>query len=325
MGRRAREALIALALAASAQHLAAQNPPPAPAAPPRDSLAREQIYNDIIPPGAAFAPRVPLVEGTVYRVEIQPATATVSIRSAGRPTLPPLFMVPLEGGGGGASQTSAFLIVPRSTEEYRFDVTVYGTEPVRLRVETDPREMSRYARMREATKNLPAAGVSLRAVYIGPFVRPRSSYSPPPPRGNAAASGVEACFAVVPHGTWSAGRLGGCLLAVARLQRPDTAGALWYFGTEPEIGLSAPGSAIEQSVTLTIGIASADNLPSGNEATDYVVYALGYRVVTRLVGRHLYADAEASVASARENVGFLNATGKGNIVPRLALGMQFRF
>jgi hypothetical protein len=87
MGRRAREALIALALAASAQDLAAQNPPSAaPATPPRDSMAREQIYNDIIPPGAAFAPRVPLVEGTVYRVEIQPATATLSIRSAGRPT-----------------------------------------------------------------------------------------------------------------------------------------------------------------------------------------------------------------------------------------------
>jgi hypothetical protein len=328
MGRRARHALIVLACAVSAQALAAQNPPPAapPSQPQHDSMARELLLDEMFPVGTStITPRVTLSEGVVYRVEIQPASAQVTIRSVRQPSQPPLFMVPLEGGGApGANQTAAFLVIPRSSEDYRFDVTDFGPEAVRLRVWTDPREMSRYARMRQATKGRPAAGLSLRAVYMGPFVRPRSSFSPPSPRGNAAASGLEACFGVVAHGTWSSGRLGGCVIAVGHLQRPDAAGALWYIGTEPEIELSPSGSVVEQAVTLTIAVASSDDLPVQSLSTDYVVFGVGYRVATRLAGR-LRVEAEAGVASVHESDGFLSGVGKPQVVPRLAAGLQLRF
>jgi len=326
-------ALVALLLAAGA---VAQNPPAAaanpqagPTAPPaaRDSMRRVRIYDDVFPPGtSAFAPRLTLTEGMVYRVEIQPATANISIRSARRPSLPPLMMVPLEGGGPpGATETYSALIVPRSTEEYRLDVTNYGTEPVTVRVETDPKEMSRYARVRAATQGIPMAGLSIRAVYIGAFIRPNAGYSSTPtPTGNASATGVEACFAMLPHGVTST-PWGGCVIAVGRFERPDGAGRLWYIGTEPELELSDPRATFHHSLTFTLGMASADMGASGQESTDYVLYALGYRVATQLAGRHVYLDAEADVASMRESDGFLSGTGKARLVPRLALGVLFGF
>lgn len=323
MGGRARHALISLALAASAQRLAAQNPPPAatPAA-ARDSMAREQILNEIIPVGATFAPRVTLIEGTVYRVEIQPASATFSVRSARRPSLPPLFLIPLGGGGPpGVSQTAAFLLVPRSTEEYRFDVAAYGTEPVRLRVETDPREMARYTRMREATKNLSPAGLSLRAVYLGAFIRPQRS-DLLDQAGSASATGVEACFALVPRGAWSFGRLGGCALSIARYQRPDPAGGMWFVGTEPAYVLSRPGATIETSIVATLGIGAAT--PPFN--MDYLDLGLGFQVATGIpgLGRHWHAEAEAGFARLQELGNGLEPKGRANIVPHLGLGLQFR-
>ena len=323
MDRGAREALTALALAACASGVAAQNPPTVPPAPPRDSLAREQIYNDIIPPRAAFAPRIPLVEGQVYRVEIQPATATVAVRSAGRPTLPPLFMVPLAGGGGGASETAAFLIVPRATEEYRFDVTVHGTEPVRLRVETDPREMSRYARMREATKDLPAAGVGLRAVYLGAFVRPRLTSGAS--AGMASAYGVEGCLAVVPSGAWLSGPIGGCVLAIGRLVRPDSAGGLWVLSLEPRYQFSAKDAPLQQSVVLTLSIATSVGQAAGTLKTDYVAFGLSYHVATRWIGRHVFVEAEAGLARLQVLGDGIEPLGRASIVPHLAAGLQLRY
>lgn len=69
-------------------------------------MAREQVLNEIVPVGASFAPRATLIKGTVYRVGIQPVSAGVAVRSARRPSLPPLFLIPLEGGGApGVSQT----------------------------------------------------------------------------------------------------------------------------------------------------------------------------------------------------------------------------
>jgi len=104
-----------------------------------------------------------------------------------------LLLIPIEGGGTpGASRTAAYLLVPRATERYRIDVAG-GEPPIRVRVETDPREMSRWARMQQETKDLPMAGLSLRGGYLGPFVRPRAAGVPP--TGTASAAGVEACFA----------------------------------------------------------------------------------------------------------------------------------
>ncbi len=336
MDRGPHHALIAALLLATATTAAAQNPPSPPPSPDttqpttarRDTLARALVLDEMFAVGpSALVPRVALEEGVVYRVELQPAAAIITVRSARRPSQPPLFLVPLEGGGPvGASQTAAFLVVPRSTEEYRFDVAVEGTEPVRVRVWTDPREMSRYARMRQATKDLPMAGLGIRAVYMGPFVRPNQKVpNPGVPRGTASAAGVEVCLAAVPRGAWVSGPVGGCVLAVGGFARPDSAGGLWYIGTEPRYELTAPGAGVEQSVVLTVGIATTFGTAGSSKRTDYIALALGYHVATRALGRHLYVEAEGDLARMQELGAGLEPTGPASLVPRLGAGLQLRF
>ena len=330
MGGRHARTLIVL-VAALARAALAQNPPapsPTQPSPPdttrRDSMMPRQIFNDIFPVGtSAYAPRITLEAGMVYRVELQPATAEVSIRSARRPSLPPLFMVPIGSGGfNAATETYAALVVPRSTEEYRFDVTNTGTEPVTLRVWTDPREQSRYARMRAATKGLPMAGLGVRFMYLGAFVRPapESGLSPGSHLGSAAAWGVETCLGVVPLGGWVSGRWGGCVLAIGRLARPDSVSGLWFIGTEPQYTFSAANASVEQSIVLTMGVATP---VSGS--TDYLELAVGYKAATRLLGRHLYVEADASLCRIQHLAGGPETVGQASLVPRLAGGVELRF
>jgi len=318
MGSRARVALIALSLALAGRGLVAQNPTPAAPAPPRDSLAREQVYDDVFPGGS---PWVTLTEGVVYRLEIQPAGATITIRSARQPSPQPLLLIPIEGGGTpGASRTAAYLLVPRATERYRIDVAG-GEPPIRVRVETDPREMSRWARMQQETKDLPMAGLSLRGVYLGPFVRPHAAGVPP--TGTASAAGVEACFAVVPRGAWARGPLGGCALAVARYARPDSAGGMWFIGTEPAYLLSGPGARVETGIVATLGIGSAVS----SVRMDYLALGLDFQVAAAVpgLGRHWRVEAEAGLARLQRLGDGLEPDGQANVVPHFGLGLQLRF
>jgi hypothetical protein len=315
---------VPLLLASFAIGLAAQNPPSTtpPPSPRHDSLARELILDEVVAVGPSAIPlRVTLTEGTVYRLEAQPGSADIVVRSVRQPSLPPLFLMPLVGGGPpGASQASAFLLVPRSTQEYRIDVTVTGTDPVRLRVWTDPREMSRYARMRQATAHLPMAGLSVRAAYYGAFVRPG------PAQATASAFGVETCFGVVPRGAWASGPIGGCVLALGVYSRPDSAGKLLLIATEPRLELGAPGATLEKSLVLTIGLGTAFSVPRHTKM-DYLALGLGLEAATRVVGlgRHWYIEAEAGVARFQQLGAGLEPTGRASLVPHLALGLQLRF
>ena len=318
--------LAALVIAAAFSGLAAQNPPaaPAPAAPTAhpDSMARVQVLNEVFPEGtSAIAPRVTLQQGVVYRVEIQPAVATVTIRSARHPSLPPLLLVPLEGGGPpGASQTDEYLVVPLSREEYRIDVTDYGVEPVRVRVQTDPRETSRWARIQQMSKGQPAAGFSLRAVYFGAFATPNNAWFSQPP-GTASATGVEGCLAVVPRGQWIEAAFGGCVLAIARYARPNGAGLVWYLGTEPGLVVTGRHAPVETSVVLTVGLGTA----TGASQVDYSVVGLGVQVAVRtgILGGHLWPEVQIGFSSV--HVVTYGYAGKTNVVPRVAAGLELRF
>jgi hypothetical protein len=295
-----------------------------PAAAARDTLVPRLLYDDVFAPGSTIIPRVVLQAQAVYRIETQPGQR-VSVTYSRQPSQPPLFLVPLEGGPPEASQTASFLVVPRVTAEYRIDILYTVNEPVRLRIWTDPREMSRWARMRAATAGLPTAGLSLRAVSFGGFVRPRWAGFVSSPRDLASASGVEACLAVLPRGGWFSGPYGGCALAIARLARADSAGGLWLLTTEPRFELTARGATFQQSVVLTLGIGTTVALPANERQTDYVAVGLGYQVATRALGRHLYVEAEAGLARLQELGGDLEPLGKASIVPRLAAGLQLRF
>ncbi len=290
-----------------------------------DTLAPQLLDEEMLAPNSAIVPRIVLHKGTVYRIETQPAQQ-VAVRYSRLPSQPPLFMLPLGGGGPNPSGSGSVLVVPRSTEEYRIDVSYTTDQPVRLEVWTDPEEMSRWARMREKTRGLPAAGLDLRAVYLGPFIGPQvSPYSTTTSRGMASAAGVEACLAVAPRGAWVSGRVGGCVLAVSRLSRPGSAGGLWFLTTQPRYELSSPGAAIEQSVVLTAGIGTTVSLPIGSGSTDYVELGLGYLAATPLLGRHLWAEAQAGVSRMQELGGGFDPMGRASLVPDLALGVQFRF
>jgi hypothetical protein len=319
--------LLALAVAA-----AAQNPPPATPAPIRldtvrpDTLAPRLLYDETFAPGSNFVPRVTLEAGTVYRIETEPGQP-VSVSYSRRPAAQPLFLVPLSGGGPEASGSAAFLVVPQSTDEYRIDIQWTQTEPVRLTIWTDPKEMSRWARMRASTAGLPTAGLSVRAVYLGGFVRPawRSWVSQTTPRGLASAYGLEACVAVLPRGGWFSGPWGGCALALARLTRPDSAGGLWRLSIEPRYELSRPGAVVQQSVALTLGIATTVGLPGSAANTDYVGIGLGYQVATRALGRHLYVEADAGLTRMQQLGPGIEPLGRASVVPDLAAGLQYRF
>ncbi len=326
MDRRARVALIGAGLSALAAAAAAQNPPAA--APParadtaqRDTLAPRLLYDETFAPGSAIVPRIVLDAHMVYRIVTQPGQA-VNVSYSRRPTLPPLFMVPLEGGPPEASGEASFLVVPQSTDEYRIDITYTTNQPVRLEIWTDPKEMSRMARVRALSAGQPAAGFGLRAVYFGPFVRPGPEFNAATAqRGTASAAGIEACLGVIPRGEWISGPVGGCVLAVARLFRPDTAGGMWLLSTEPRWELSPPRAAVEQSVVVTVGIGTTVSHGSG----DYFELGLGYDVATRALGRGLYVEAEAGLARMQQLGGGLETIGKASIVPHLSAGLQLRF
>jgi hypothetical protein len=281
MGSRARHALIPLALAAFAQGLAAQNPP---SAPQQDSTARDTatahlIYSDVFAGETSIAPRLVLNRGVVYRIEVEPGTAVLDIRSARRPSLPPLFLVPLSREALGG-QSAAYLIVPRSTEEYRIDITASGDEPVRLRIWRDPRESARLARIHAEGFRLPILAIALRAMVIAPFRDARSSpvnslYSlNTAPQG---ALGMKACLAIVPNGRIVPDRTGGCALTFGLWYR-GTGGSFYTLGIEPEFVVSRRATA---DLSLTPQLAFGDS-HGGGFTSQYVFTGLGARYTTVL-------------------------------------------
>jgi len=277
--------LIAAAWLGAATIAAAQNPPsPRPPVTParpdsarRDSLARQLVLDEMFPAGnSAMAPRAVLTEGVVYRLEIQPAEALVSVTSVRHPSLPPLFLVPVEGGGPvGENQTAAFLLVPRSTDEYRLTAQVTGNEPVRLRVWTDPKEMARYTRIRAEGFRLPTLAAAVHVMYLSRF---RDAYASPfdtlygyttEPQ---AAVGLKGCLAVVPNGRLLPDRLGGCALALTFWRRG--AGRNFYsIGIEPEVVvIRRPSSELSLSPQLAFG-----NTTGGAPRAAYVFIGAGGR------------------------------------------------
>ena len=325
MGGRARRRLIVAALLAVAHGGAAQNPPPAP---PRDTTSRQLMFEDVFTAQSALPGYVDLEEGVVYRVEVQPAQARVAIRVRRHPSLPPLLMVPMSGEGA-ASQTRSYLIVPRASDEYRIDVSVLRDEPVRLRIWTDPREMSHYAKMRLQTRGLPMAGFSVQVVSLGAFARPfgPANTTPSTPPGNASAAGLEACLALTPRGTWLKGPIGGCVLTLGRYWRPRPAGGMLFIGTEPRLELTRPAARVEGSVAVTLGIGTSVAVPNEMPGMDYLVLGVGLHSATRVpaLGRHLYLEAEAGLARIQELAEDPETKGPTRLVPRGAAGLQLRF
>ena len=295
---------------------AAQNPPPAQTP---DTLTPQQIFNDVFAPNSAIAGYVILSAGVVYRVEVE-GDATVDFRVRRHPSMPPLLMVPLSREAAGMG-TSSYLMVPPESDEYRLDVTVLGGEPVRVRVWSDPREMSRWARMRQATRALPKAGLGLRIGYVGAFARLPRGFSDS--AGTASGLGAELCLGVVPRGGWSYGGFGGCVLQVAYYGR-GVDGNVLFFSVAPRLEVTPRRSSIQVSVTAQAGLGTTLSVAAyGGDSETYLALGLGLDGAVPL-SRHVWLDAEAGIVRIQPTAGGA-LIGAAHLVPHVATGLQFRF
>ncbi len=271
-----------------------------------DTLGPVEVFNDVFPGTRGY---VVLSEGVVYRIEVVPA-ATITIRSARRPRTPPLFLTPLDEQTD-PQQGRSFLIVPRESEEFRIDVA--ASDPVRVRIIRDLRESARWARLRQATRDLPAAGVSLRAAYLGAFSMPQISATDPDSRDGL---GYEICVAAVPRGAWLDGPVGGCALTLARYDRgPEATVAL---GIAPHVVLSHP----DRSVEIGVGISGWIGTQTGRREETYWMLGFDLLASTPVAGR-LLLEAQGGVRYiAVDSPG--GSTATANTVPHLAVGLQIR-
>jgi hypothetical protein len=319
VGGRAHRALIAAALVAVSPSAVAQNPPPAPV---RDSAIPQLIYNEVFAPGALLPGFVTLSDGVVYRVEVQPARAVVSFRVRTHATLPPLLMVPLSGEAAGG-ETASYLIVPRASDEYRVDVTALGDEPVRVRIWIDPKESSRFARIRTEGFRVPTIALAVRAVYLATF-RDAFSSSQDAAFGfhtaPESAVGIEGCLAVLPNGRILPDRVGGCAITFAQWSRPS--GRTFYtVGIAPELVVRRTGAtALSLSPHLAFGSTNG-----GRPTAQYVLIGLGGRYTAPFafspaVGYQL----EATVVDIRSLPAALDTRRVSALTLRLAAGLMLK-
>jgi hypothetical protein len=303
-------ALVALASATLAQ----TDPLPADSA--------RQIFNDVFIGQPAPPAYVILSEGTVYRLEMEPATAQVAVRVARHPSLPPLFLIPLSDASGSAGGI-AYLLVPRTSGEYRLDVTTAGDEPVRVRIMLDPKENARWARMRDASRGQRPAGLAVQAVVLGPFADYRRNPAGPTAAVRTPGVGLEVCLAVQPYGTWFRGPVGGCALSLTHVWREGRANAL-FLGTNPSVQLSAAGAPIEVAlgVSAALGASTTGNTAHGT-LTFYQV-GLEVELATRLGSGASRTSLALTGGVARIWLSTRDASqALAAIVPRVAAGIRY--
>jgi len=302
-------ALITLAHSAAAQQR-----------PPADTTGPRILFNEVFPVNSAIPGYVVLSEGVVYRIELEPGSATLSIRAARRPTLPPVFLVPISNEALPQG-SSAYLMVPRSSEEYRLDVTALGDEPVRVRIWSDPRESARWARIRAEGSRAPALGGALHAVYMAVF---RDAYASPydslagyhtSPR---AAYGLEGCLRVVPNGRVLPARVGGCALTLGLWFR-DSGRDFYTIGIAPEIVVARAGL---RTLALSPQMAFGRSV-GGKPSAAYVLLALGVRYSFPLARRPVLGwDIEGAVVNVRSLPGAFDPRRVSAVTLRLGAGLR---
>jgi hypothetical protein len=175
--------------------------------------------------------------------------------------------------------------------------------------------------MREATRNERPAGISLRAVFLGPFrSMQRTSYEP---AQTASATGMEACLALLPHGSWTKGALGGCLLSLTLLHRGRAAGNVFFIGTAPRVELWATPGATSLALELQVGVGQSTS--GAGMSVNYFLVGGGALIAfpLPLAARRLFGEIELGLASVQGSTGSTDA--QTHTAPRLAAGLQLAF
>lgn len=256
---------------------------------------------------------VALGADVVYRVEIRsngPVSGGIvslhSVSNLGQPRIQAPLSDPLEGQG------VSVLVIPTVSDEYWVDVS--GSAQVRIAIIRDPKETARWARMSDQTRNLPRAGISVRAVHIGAFPRPgaRTDY--------ASGSGMDICLGLVARGAWVGGDVGGCALSVSFYRRSHEA-TVAAIGIAPRVLLSPATARWQFALGASFALAATTESPA-----EQSYWMFGVAVIAeRMLLRRLLVEAEIGVMHAQTT-----ANRDARVLPRssaphrLALGLQYR-
>ena len=301
--------LMAVARAATAQQQS-----------PADSVGPRLLFSEVFSANSAIPGYVVLSEGVVYRIELEPGAATLSIRVARRPALPPALLIPISNEALPQG-SSAYLMVPRSSAEYRLDVTALDNEPVRVRIWSDPRESARWSRIRAEGFRAPMLGAALHAVYLAVF---RDAYGSPNDLLNGyhtaprAAYGLEGCLRVVPNGRVLPARVGGCAVTLGFWFR-DAGRDFYTIGIAPEIVVVRAGPR-----TLALSPQMAFGRSTGGKPTaDYVFLALGVRYTLPISRRPMLGwEIEGAVVNVRSLPATLVHRRVSTLTLRLGAGLK---
>jgi hypothetical protein len=269
------------------------------------------VFNDVLPGAKRI---VLLAEGTAYRVEIEPASARVTIRHNRHPGQDPLFLLPVDVPVPGGA---AYQLIPRQSAEYRIDVVVTGGDVVRVRIVTDPQETARWASVRESTEGRMHGDIALRAVYLGPFPAIHVT-----PAGDSltyvAGAGADFCLGVVPRGAWLSGSFGGCAAHLTLVNR-GTDGNAVFASLAPRWMVTPEGATTQLSLVGYVGVGTT----TVNRNIGFTLFGLGGMVERPLFGsRYIGLEAEGGLW-------LLSATGGlssgGESAAHLALGVHALF
>lgn len=254
-------------------------------------------------------PSIVLLMGEIaYRVETQPREAAAAVEIRTRAGNVPILALPTGTAGG-----PGFVVIPTSTDEYR--VTVATIEPVRVRIIRDPKATARWVRIAEATRDLPRAGISVRAVAIGAFPRPVTGSD-----STASGVGIDMCFGSVARGGWTTGPIAGCVFSLAIYKRNHQADVV-AISIVPRLVLTPPRMTTQFSLGVSVGIGTT---VQSSQSQSYFMLGLS-GVVERPMSRHWVLEAEAGFTAVNASQ---NAYPSSNpaiaYAPRAALGLQYR-
>ena len=228
------------------------------------ATTRTVVFSDMM---AANAPAyIALERNVAYRVEVVPSAAIlIETRMAGPAPLALRPMAEEAGTQGGDS----YIVVPTVSGDYR--VEVYNTtDPVHVRIESDPRETALLAG--RATSSVAMLTVGAQAVVMSGLQTEHFSSVPGAPSVTSEATiGEEVCLGLAVGRTPGMPKLGGCAFTAGEY-RQSGGGYVEMFGVAPSWLLRTYAHRVEVSAS---GISTFGRAVGGTYRTEVLYMVVG--------------------------------------------------